>query len=228
MARVRRARLYGLEMNRAGDLVGKHFGRLTVLERTRVGPKSEIRWICKCDCGSDRLVSSGGLMSGKAKSCGCYRKDVSRANCIARCRTHGKSRDPIFGLWKSMLSRCGDPSAINFANYGGAGIKVCDRWLSFENFYADMGDRPPGMTLDRIDNHGNYSPDNCRWAMWREQTRNKSTNRNLTANGRTMCITDWAAEIGISAGQLGKRINEGWTVESAVSTPSLRPRKEQT
>jgi hypothetical protein len=120
-----------------------------------------------------------------------------------------------------MMKRCTIPSAKQYSYYGGRGIKIFEKWLNFECFLADMGNRPEGKTIDRIDNNGNYEPGNCRWATRREQSRNKTNNRILSLNGREMCVMDWAEEIGITESALRCRIDRyGWSVDRALTTPN--------
>lgn len=123
-----------------------------------------------------------------------------------------------YSTWGSMKARCSNPKNPRFKRYGGRGIKVCDRWNSFENFFSDMGARPEGMTLERINNDGNYEPTNYRWATRKEQLQNTSRIRHLTYNGQTLSLADWARKIGINANTLTMRLNAyGWTVEKALS-----------
>jgi hypothetical protein len=136
---------------------------------------------------------------------------------------HGGSRTLTYSRWKSMRQRCLDPAASNFPSYGGAGVTICQQWLaSFEAFLADMGECPNrSMTLDRLDGSRGYEPGNCRWATRSEQTRNRSMNVSLTHQGRTMLVSEWAAEIGLSANTLRQRLYLGWSVEKALTTPKL-------
>lgn len=122
-------------------------------------------WRFKCDCGADVVARKNHVAVGATKSCGCYAKEMLAVKTL----THGMSRTPTWNSWAMMLQRCEDQKHTQYKDYGGRGIDVCERWHDFSNFYADMGGRPLGKTLDRIDNSKGYEPDNCRWATWHEQ-----------------------------------------------------------
>lgn len=131
----------------------------------------------------------------------------------------GKKKHPLYVVWIGMMGRCNNPKRDNYKHYGGRGITVCERWHVFENFVADIGDRPAGATLERIDNDGNYEPGNCRWATRREQGRNTRRNRMLTVDGVTRCLKDWAEIQGIASMVILNRIKQGWSVRDAVLKP---------
>ncbi len=141
---------------------------------------------------------------------------------MATNRRGKKVKTPGYGAWADMLQRCKNPKLKNYRLYGGRGIKVCERWQSFDNFHADMGDKPPGMTLDRIDSNGDYKLSNCKWSTPLEQSLNTSRNHRVTFQGQTMTITEWAREIGIKPVTLFSRITQlGWSIEDALSTPKM-------
>lgn len=132
---------------------------------------------------------------------------------------HGMYGTPTYNVWALMLKRCRSQGRPDYARYGGRGITVCERWSRFENFLADMGERPAGKTLDRIDNHGNYEPGNCRWATASEQCRNTRRNNNLTLNGVTRCATEWAELTGLPVSTIKVRKRHGWPDVDALTAP---------
>lgn len=138
---------------------------------------------------------------------------------------HGMRQTRTYTIWAGILARCLNPNQAAYANYGGRGITVCDRWLEFINFHADMGDAPAGHSIDRIDNDGGYSPDNCRWANRSEQNRNRRNVRLLTIDGETAPMAEWSERYGIALSTVWLRIKKGWSEEQAVKTPVVRDRK---
>lgn len=169
------------------DLTGLQIGRLFVLTRTSQISKGVVHWLCKCNCGKLAIRCTSKLVDVATPSCGCYMHDFGVENGTK----HGMSRTLTYGSWSNAKSRCYRKRDKNFPSYGGRGIKVCDRWKdSFENFYADMGECPEGMTLDRIDNNGDYAPDNCRWATPKEQVRNRRNTTFVTFGGKTVPLPE--------------------------------------
>jgi hypothetical protein len=134
---------------------------------------------------------------------------------------HGKRHSSVYTRWASMLGRCQNPNKQSYRNYGGRGIKVCERWMKFENFYADMGDPPPGLTLERLDVNGDYCPSNCTWATQKVQCNNQRHVKKFTFNGKTLTLSEWAVETGFPFTALSARRYAGWSIERML-TESIR------
>lgn len=206
-------------------MVGKRFGLYTVLERS---PRKESHayWICKCDCGSIRHVSGGGLRRGSIRSCGCARESWSPNK---RGTTHGMARTKEYHAWQAMRSRCSNPNMPNYPRYGGRGIRVCPEWeKSFDSFFQFMGPAPSkDHSLDRYpDNDGNYEPGNCRWATATEQQNNRRCNRILTADGVSKNLSQWASDLGTKSHVLLTRLALGWSERDSVTIP-VKKRKRR-
>lgn len=177
-----------------GDMVGKIFGRLTVVEykgiyRNDVTNHTYRVWKCKCSCGNDTYKTTQELRSGQVNSCGCYRRE----HTSEFAKTHGLSKTRLYKVYESMKARCYRPTVKYYYNYGGRGIKVCDEWLeSFENFkaWADKSGYASNLTIERIDNNGNYCPENCTWITKQEQDRNKRTNHYVIYKGQRMLLME--------------------------------------
>jgi hypothetical protein len=195
------------------DLLGKKFNSLTPVEQTRVN--GQAGWTCLCDCGEITSVRTGDLTSGGIKSCG------SPTHRIGHNKTHGMSDSPTYESWGNMKSRCDNPNNPHYHNYGGRGITYSDSWKSFENFLADMGERPEGRTLDRKDTNSSYSPMNCHWATRKEQQNNLRSSRILVHNGESGTISEWAEKLGIPRKRIASRLEQGASVEEALS-PTFR------
>jgi hypothetical protein len=196
--------------------IGDKFGRLTILEKTII--KKRISFLCKCECGNTKIVNRNSLLKNLTKSCGCLQKErVLLANII-----HNLSKTVEYKTWSRLKTRCYNKNNEKYKNYGGRGIKVCQRWLnSFENFLEDMGKRPEGRySIDRIDVNGNYEPDNCRWATDLEQMNNTTTNKLITYKEKTQTLSQWARELNIDADIISQRlIRDKWSVEKALTQP---------
>lgn len=205
---------------RMDDLTGKTFGRLTVVGRgpnAGTGINAKARWYCRCSCGTERLVHAWALKSGNTVSCGCQHRERAKADGWKLNRRHGMTKTPTWICWDGILQLCKNTNHKSYSSFGGRGIRVCDRWLVFENFLADMGERPKGMVLIRKDPNGHYEPGNCRWGLNTEKRRNTRRNRMIEFNGETRALAEWAERYGISRKLLGDRIRMGWPMERAVS-----------
>lgn len=194
------------------DLTGQKFNRLTVVKyHGKIGAAKAIAWVCSCDCGKALIVSSASLKSGKQKSCGCLRKEFKVV--------HGGYKLRAFRIWASMKQRCLNPEANGYSDYGGRGIKVCEAWLEFANFLADMGEAPAGMSIDRIDVNGDYEPGNCRWVTGKTQGQNRRNNHILTAFGQSKSLAAFADEYKLEYNTLVRRVKQGWEIERALLEP---------
>lgn len=208
------------------DISGHTYGRWTVLTVSFRKNKHE-HWLCRCSCGTERYVTTNSLRRGNSKSCGCYNLEVARSRAI-----HGATRNnrftPEYQSWQDMKKRCGNPNNRYYHNYGGRGIKVCERWtLSFTHFLQDMGLRPsPKHTVERKDNDGNYEPSNCTWETRLRQNNNRRDNFMVTHSGITMTGRDWERQLGLPKDIVRQRIKcLGWTTERALTQPTARPKK---
>lgn len=202
------------------DLSEKVFGRLTVRFKDGVKSNGAVKWCCACECGKITSVDSNALRSGHTMSCGC----LGRENNIKAITSYGYTKrgnyHPLYTTWGQMRHRCNSPGFRQFNDYGGRGISVCDRWSGrdgFANFVSDMGERPEGHTLDRIDNDGNYSPENCRWATQSAQHCNTRVNRFVQAFGESQTISTWSKRFGVGHQTITGRIARGVDPEIAVT-----------
>lgn len=192
------------------DMLGQKFGRLTAIRS--IGPRPNVFfWLCKCECGKEVEINGNKLRSGRTKSCGCI-----------TATQKGLSTSKTYNSWNGMMSRCYDKNAVNYGRYGARGTIVYEPWHIFENFYKDMGERPKGLTLDRIDSKGIYEPKNCRWATTKQQGSNRSDNHIIDAFGTRMTLTQWSEKTGIIAATILKRIMKlKWLPEMALT---IKPR----
>lgn len=204
------------------DMKDQRFERLTVLSVFSRGPK-DIRWLCRCDCGTEKFINGFSLRKGLVKSCGCLKSEMIAARSTKHGKATRKNTASEYNIWSAMLGRCYTPTNTSYKRYGGRGIKVCERWHTFENFYADMGQKPPGTSIGRINGDGNYEPSNCRWETVHEQSNNRKNNRVLEFNGRRETIANWAKLTGIHAGTIGSRLRLlNYSVERALTQPVKR------
>ena len=203
------------------DIIGKKYNYLTVLAYESNNKYGAIRLRCRCDCGNETIVLRSSVLSGHTKSCGCLKNKLQ----------YGLDRrvnKRLYGIWDKMRNRCNNPRNAGYRLYGKRGISVCDEWnrkpdgfysffiWSMNNGYAE------NLTLDRIDVNKGYSPDNCRWTTMKVQARNKTNSRMITYNGKTQCLKDWSEELGIKYSILQNRLNSGWSVDKAFTTPKLK------
>ena len=203
------------------DLTTRTFGRLTPIERVgSTGNNGGAVWRCRCDCGKEVTLPASHLTrtTKPSRSCGC----LQRERVGDTQRTHGRTKTPEYGVWRQMVARCTKPGHANYHRYGARGITVCDRWRTdFAAFLADMGERPtPLHTLERKDNGGPYSPQNCVWATKTRQQRNKRDTRLLDFRGVSKPLADWADQFGIRPGTIRSRLRYGWPVERALTEPT--------
>lgn len=197
------------------DLVGQRFGKLVVLEFSHIDKNGGSVWLCQCDCGNTKVVSAANLRSGYSQSCGCMRRD--------QLAVHSESRTRLYGIWAAMKARCSNPNNNRYYIYGAKGIQVCKEWESnftaFRDWAYTSGYRDD-LTIDRIDNDKGYSPDNCRWATYKAQGNNRSTNTKLTYMGETHTLTEWAEKLGMDYHTLLMRYHyRKWSIKDTLTTP---------
>lgn len=200
------------------DLVGRTFGRLTVVKRSGTDRYGKAQWECQCACGNIKTVNGNNLRSGGTTSCGCRSKEQMKNLKL----THGKHYTSEYSIWAGIVKRCTNSKCKNFKNYGGRGITMYPGWMaSFQDFYDYVGPRPSvEHSIERIDNNLGYIPGNIKWATKAEQNNNRRSNHNITFNGKTMNLKQWAKELGIKRTTLNSRIVlMGWPIEKAFAVP---------
>jgi hypothetical protein len=207
-------------MGKFVDITGQRFGRLVAISGKERDKHRNALWTCKCDCGNEVKVILESLKNGCTKSCGCLNKEKAFTNSLI----HGKSKTRIYHIWRDMRERCTNPKRKQYKYYGARGIKVCEEWdgsNKFINFYRwslENGYKED-LTIDRIDNNGNYCPENCRWVDMKTQLNNKRDNRFIYYNGQIKTLAQWSEELNISYGTLLSRLIRGQSVEKAFTTP---------
>jgi hypothetical protein len=212
--------------------VGARFSRLLIIEDgweqiSASGLRSDMVKV-RCDCGTEKFVRPRSLKCGSTLSCGCLHRELAAEQIAARSIRHGGARTngrraAEYSVYRAMLSRCNNPNVDNYVDYGGRGITVCDRWrgnTGYSCFLVDMGPRPPGSSIERIDVNGPYSPSNCHWADATEQANNRRSNRKLEWQGRKLTLAQWACETGLKSATISDRIGRGWTIDRALTTPA--------
>ncbi len=215
-------------MGKFKDITGNKYGRLTALSREgKRGPN--YTWLCACDCGKQVVLPAIYFTTGNTSSCGCLKRETNirtftKHGCAGNREAVGRTRE--YRIWLMMKNRCINPKSNTWERYGGRGIKVCDRWReSFGSFIEDMGPSN-GLTIDRINNDGDYEPANCRWATMSEQAYNRRLRHPITFKGETKSITAWARAVGLSSNVVTCRLRMGWSVERALTVPK-RPRRSK-
>lgn len=199
---------------------GTRFARLVVKRRVRIDYHE--RYECVCDCGTMRTFFGSHLRRGATRSCGCLMREKASNQSLRHGFARRGRRSREYGVWVQIIGRCYNEKNAAYANYGGRGIRVCDRWrTSFENFLADMGKCPAGLSLDREHNDGDYEPRNCRWATDTQQVRNRRTTLIVTLGGVSKPLQQWCEERGLRYQSVWARIDNGWSAERAINTPKL-------
>lgn len=210
------------------EMIGKRFERLTVIKQVddyvSKSGRAHKRFLCVCDCGTQKEFLKEHLVSGRTKSCGCLRSERGR-----KAVKHGEIHTRLYRTWSNMLTRCYNPNVYAYKNYGGRGIIVCDEWHEYKKFseWARRTGYTDELTIDRINNDGNYCPENCRWADEYTQANNKRNIHWITYNNETKSIKEWARELNVSYKALHSRIvRYGWSVERAFTQPYRKSSSE--
>lgn len=208
------------------DRTGAKFGRLRVIRWSHKSDMGKHYWECQCECGALTVVR--GTHLGKSiVSCGCLAREIAakRMRRDRPARTHGRTGTSEHAIWKTMHSRCQNPNSHNYSDYGARGIAVCERWNSFENFFADMGPRPSRLhSINRNDNDGPYCKENCDWATQHEQSRNTRNTIRITWNGKTKSLSEWCDDFKLDHKLVDNRLRTRWTIQAALTTNGTRPR----
>lgn len=222
MAYIETKKVLGRIRNRPlKDYAGMRFGRLTALRLVSRDVKwNDHVWAFRCDCGNEKNLRIKSVRTGHTSSCGCLFSETM----AARNETHGLSRTykREYRSWKDMRARCRNPNDSDFSDYGGRGIAVCSRWDDFAAFFSDMGERPEGMTIDRVDVNGDYEPGNCRWATAKTQANNKRSNHIIEFDGESRTLQQWCADFGLEPSKVRWRLKQGWPLDQVFSREDHR------
>lgn len=207
-------------MGRTKDITGQRFGHLVAIRLVEPYQSSSGKryrqWLCQCDCGNQKIIFQTNLIEGKIKSCGCEQYSVHTK--------HGEAKSRLYSIWRNLRQRCNNPKAKNYDNYGGRGIKVCDNWNNAEGYtafkeWALSNGYRNDLTIDRINNNGNYEPSNCRWATSLEQNNNQSSNIMISYNNEIHTLSEWSRLTGINRSTLKNRYEKGQSPEEILYTP---------
>lgn len=203
-------------MSKMIDLTGQNFGRLIAIKSMGKNKCGNYKWLCKCECGNEKIIQGARLRNGQTQSCGCL--------WIEKITKHEHRKDKqtskTYQSWKHMIQRCTNFNDKEYKNYGGRGIVVDEQWMKFENFLKDMGESSiEKYMIDRIDNNKGYYKENCRWVTSRQSARNRRSNHLITHNGKIQCLKDWSEETGISEQVIIWRLNNSWSIKKTLTTP---------
>jgi len=194
-------------------MIGRKYSRLTVVGEGGSDKRKEKFWVCQCECGKETTVLGSNLRTGNTKSCGCWDLEVIKNRNLS----HGMARKRIYKIWVGVRKRCLNPKTKSYSHYGGRGIKISENWSSFENFYTDMSPTySDNLSLERIDPNGDYEKENCIWATWKQQARNKTNSVYIDLDGDKKTAAEWEEISGTGRCTIAYRIKHGWTIREAI------------
>lgn len=206
-------------MGKFVNLAGQRYGRLIIISCVGRDKHGNSIWLCKCDCGNEKVIAAYQMKSGTTKSCGCLAHEFT----VKKNTTHGMAKTPIYNVWCAMKKRCLNPNDAFYYNYGGRGIKLSEKWSTFEGFYEDMGDTyKKGLTIERRDSNGNYCKENCAWDTRLVQGNNTRRNHRETVNGVNGTLAELCRKHNIPYTTIKRRLERGWTPERSFLTPKLK------
>lgn len=204
-------------MGKFVDITGKKFGMLTVIKRDGVNKGGTVIWLCKCDCGNKTSVYGSHLRNGHTISCGCYNREQNQKAVSQRAGTHYMSNKRPYNIWAGIIKRCNNPNSKTYKRYGGRGIKVCDKWLTFEGFWEDMQEGySDDLSIDRIHVNGNYEKSNCKWSTPKEQGNNKRNNIIVYYEGKNYTLKQLSEKYNIQYHVLRYRLINKWPIKKAL------------
>lgn len=200
------------------DLTKQKFGKLTVIRRVNNNQYGSSQWLCECNCGQRTVTLGSSITSGETQSCGCLRIKHGHRTAFKKSKT--------YITWSHMIQRCTNPNNQDYHDYGERKITVCKRWLKFKNFLEDMGERPLGYQIDRIENNKGYCKENCRWTTSKTNNRNRRSNHLISYNNKTQCVIEWSEETGIPEYVIRQRLKHNWSIQKTLTT-SVRKQKKK-